>query len=88
MRRARIRPWRPDEAPAPLAPVQPVSHLAKIFAGLGLIGFWLVWLGVVPVRGNPLETAFLLCLICQGPLWWQWLRRQRQTLARIRAARR
>jgi hypothetical protein len=88
MRRARIRLWRPDDAPPPPAPPEPIGRLAKVLAGLGLIGFWLVWLGAVPVRGDPLETAFLLCLICQGPLWWQWFRRQRQTLARIRAARR
>lgn len=58
-------------------PPEPVSRGFKQLALLGIVLFWLFFLGWLGEGGQAgMEMGFMLFGLCQLPMLWRWMRNQ------------
>jgi hypothetical protein len=69
--------WADDDSEVVYDRPPPPSRQIKFLSVLGMLTFWLYYLGVLGKGDHDgVETGFLLFVIMQLPLLWAWLRHQ------------
>lgn len=67
--------WADEEREPPPPPLGPPPRAFKLLALLGIVLFWLYYLGWLGEGGQAgLETGFMLFALGQLPLMWHWMR--------------